>query len=171
MSEPERIQRKRSKGWRMPEGAVYVGRPTKWGTHTRSQSLGGMKQSESFLCCVMKVKSQTLKNCVEKIWFVGARSIGRATPMCCLKSPIGPHPPGCNNWYANLLSNRVQADPKDNVMQTAVNFTIHTGLCPLGNSFHSLPSRRRPAVFFPILTRLTCSPHCLKKNGIPASIH
>lgn len=28
---PRRIQRKRVKGWRMPEGAVYVGRPTKWG--------------------------------------------------------------------------------------------------------------------------------------------
>jgi hypothetical protein len=27
----ERIQRKRTKGWRMPENAVYVGRPTKWG--------------------------------------------------------------------------------------------------------------------------------------------
>ena len=28
---PERIQRKRSKGWRMPPNTVYVGRPTKWG--------------------------------------------------------------------------------------------------------------------------------------------
>jgi hypothetical protein len=28
---PERIQRKRTKGWRMPEGAVYVGRPTIFG--------------------------------------------------------------------------------------------------------------------------------------------
>lgn len=28
---PERIQRRRTKGWRMPEGAVYVGRPTRWG--------------------------------------------------------------------------------------------------------------------------------------------
>ncbi|WP_439030248.1 DUF4326 domain-containing protein [Gordonia terrae] len=28
---PQRIQRKRTKGWRMPAGAVYVGRPTKWG--------------------------------------------------------------------------------------------------------------------------------------------
>lgn len=28
---PQRIQRKRTAGWRMPEGAVYVGRPTKWG--------------------------------------------------------------------------------------------------------------------------------------------
>lgn len=31
MVSPKRIQRKRTKGWRMPEGAVYVGRPTKWG--------------------------------------------------------------------------------------------------------------------------------------------
>lgn len=28
---PKRIQRKRTKGWRMPDGAVYVGRPTRWG--------------------------------------------------------------------------------------------------------------------------------------------
>ena len=26
-----RIQRKRTKGWRIPEGTVYVGRPTRWG--------------------------------------------------------------------------------------------------------------------------------------------
>ena len=31
MSSPVRIQRKRTAGWRMPEGAVYVGRPSKWG--------------------------------------------------------------------------------------------------------------------------------------------
>jgi hypothetical protein len=31
MSGPKRIQRKRTKGWRMPEGVVYVGRPTVWG--------------------------------------------------------------------------------------------------------------------------------------------
>lgn len=27
----KRIQRKRTKGWRMPDNAVYVGRPSKWG--------------------------------------------------------------------------------------------------------------------------------------------
>lgn len=32
---PVRIQRKRSKGWRMPEGAVYVGRGTIFGNSTR----------------------------------------------------------------------------------------------------------------------------------------
>lgn len=31
MSTPKRIQRKRTKGWRMPDNTVYVGRPTKWG--------------------------------------------------------------------------------------------------------------------------------------------
>lgn len=28
---PQRIQRRRAKGWKAPEGAVYVGRPTIWG--------------------------------------------------------------------------------------------------------------------------------------------
>jgi len=33
VSEPKRIQRKRGKGWKMPEGAVYVGRPTRFGNN------------------------------------------------------------------------------------------------------------------------------------------
>ena len=28
---PQRIQRQRTAGWRMPENAVYVGRPSRWG--------------------------------------------------------------------------------------------------------------------------------------------
>jgi hypothetical protein len=32
---PKRIQRKRTKDWRMPENAVYVGRPSKWGNPFR----------------------------------------------------------------------------------------------------------------------------------------
>jgi hypothetical protein len=32
---PIRIQRKRIKGWRMPENTVYVGRGTKWGNPLR----------------------------------------------------------------------------------------------------------------------------------------
>jgi hypothetical protein len=31
MSKPKRIQRSRSKGWKMPANAIYVGRPTVWG--------------------------------------------------------------------------------------------------------------------------------------------
>lgn len=32
---PQRIQRQRTKGWRKPEGAVYVGRGSKWGNPYR----------------------------------------------------------------------------------------------------------------------------------------
>jgi len=31
----KRIQRRRTKSWRMPEGAVYVGRPSRWGNPYR----------------------------------------------------------------------------------------------------------------------------------------
>ncbi len=38
---PHRIQRKRTKGWRMPAGAVYVGRPSpfanRWRIHKMTQ--------------------------------------------------------------------------------------------------------------------------------------
>jgi len=32
---PERIQRQRTRGWRLPPGAVYVGRPSRWGNPYR----------------------------------------------------------------------------------------------------------------------------------------
>ena len=37
---PVRVQRKRTKGWRMPEGAVYVGRGSKWGNPWKVELLG-----------------------------------------------------------------------------------------------------------------------------------
>lgn len=45
MSDPERIQLRRTKGWRKPPGAVVVARPTKWGNpypvaeHGRSEAV------------------------------------------------------------------------------------------------------------------------------------
>ena len=36
-NQPRRIQRKRTRGWRMPEGVVYVGRPSRWGNPFDSQ--------------------------------------------------------------------------------------------------------------------------------------
>lgn len=39
---PIRVQRKRSKGWRMPEGAVYVGRGSKWGNPFRLNDRSGL---------------------------------------------------------------------------------------------------------------------------------
>jgi hypothetical protein len=32
---PVRIQRNRTRGYRLPEGAIYVGRPTRWGNPYR----------------------------------------------------------------------------------------------------------------------------------------
>lgn len=39
---PRRIQRLRTKGWRMPAGAVYVGRPTKWGNRWKAETVDGV---------------------------------------------------------------------------------------------------------------------------------
>ena len=39
IAKPKRIQRRRTKGWRMPEGAIYVGRPTKWGNPYNAETL------------------------------------------------------------------------------------------------------------------------------------
>jgi len=33
---PKRIQRRRTKGWRMPDGAIFVGRSTMWGNPYRT---------------------------------------------------------------------------------------------------------------------------------------
>lgn len=33
---PIRIQRKRTKGWKMPPNTIYVGRPTQWGNYSNS---------------------------------------------------------------------------------------------------------------------------------------
>ena len=36
---PKRIQRKRTRGWKMPEGAIYVGRPSRLGNHFEVKQL------------------------------------------------------------------------------------------------------------------------------------
>ena len=45
---PKRIQRKRSRGWRMPEGAVYVGRPTQWGNPYPVETVGREESMRRF---------------------------------------------------------------------------------------------------------------------------
>jgi len=51
---PQRIQRKRTAGYRLPEGAVYVGRPTKWGN-----------PFEAYLCPCCKGKAESVARAVE----------------------------------------------------------------------------------------------------------
>ena len=44
---PVRIQRKRTKGYKLPPNAVYVGRPTKWGNPYLVQPLSGMTRQDA----------------------------------------------------------------------------------------------------------------------------
>ncbi len=46
MTEPRRIQRKRTKGWRMPPNTVYVGRGSKWGNPHRADDYKGLCPTE-----------------------------------------------------------------------------------------------------------------------------
>lgn len=39
---PRRIQRSRAKGWRLPEGAVTVSRPSKWGNPWKAELVDGV---------------------------------------------------------------------------------------------------------------------------------
>lgn len=53
---PQRIQRKRSKGWKMPENTVYVGRPTDWVNMFRVGEFAKIGKGRgtpgfSYLCC------------------------------------------------------------------------------------------------------------------------
>jgi hypothetical protein len=42
---PERIQRERTSGWRMPPNAVYVGRPTRWGNPFKVSDVTSLNQN------------------------------------------------------------------------------------------------------------------------------
>jgi hypothetical protein len=48
-----RIQRKRTRGWRMPEGAVYVGRPSQWGNPFSSSAYTAEQRVELYRTAVM----------------------------------------------------------------------------------------------------------------------
>lgn len=53
---PYRVQRLRSKGWRMPENTVYVGRGSKWGNPHRIGSSGpnGQRLDAAMTCQLFK---------------------------------------------------------------------------------------------------------------------
>ncbi len=45
---PKRIQMRRTKDWRKPEGVVYVGRPSRWGNPFSVQELGRAEAMRRF---------------------------------------------------------------------------------------------------------------------------
>ena len=48
---PVRIQRQRTKGWRMPENAVYVGRGSKFGNPFSAKTVSGCKCNTCLVAC------------------------------------------------------------------------------------------------------------------------
>ena len=54
--QPRRIQRKRTKNWKMPKNAVYVGRPGKWGNpFYRLKDNPDMEVDRGFIVAVYKM--------------------------------------------------------------------------------------------------------------------
>jgi hypothetical protein len=45
---PQKIQRKRTKGWKMPENTVYIGRGSKWGNAFTVEKYGREKAVSMF---------------------------------------------------------------------------------------------------------------------------
>lgn len=61
---PKRIQRKRTKGWRMPKNAVYVGRGSKFGNPFTfsEQELGARKSAIRAYRCLFEQKPRLLRH-------------------------------------------------------------------------------------------------------------
>jgi hypothetical protein len=71
-----RIQRRRTKGWRMPEGAVYVGRPTRWGNpFAVGRGVPAREAVTQYREYLTTVPPSTLRD-----WLEPLRS---ATALCC----------------------------------------------------------------------------------------
>lgn len=74
---PERIQRKRNKGWRMPPNTLYVGRPTIWGNPFYVRNFGSVAwyvffENKIVFTCYKEIEAfQEAVRLYEK-WFDGS---------------------------------------------------------------------------------------------------
>lgn len=59
MTNPKRIKVRRTRGWRMPANARYVGRPTKWGNPWK---IGALTRAEAVEKYEHELKSGALKD-------------------------------------------------------------------------------------------------------------
>ena len=64
---PKRIQRKRTKGWRMPKNTVYAGRPTKWGNQYREGEFSYNRFPVSVEQAIAFYKEHIENNCLETV--------------------------------------------------------------------------------------------------------
>jgi hypothetical protein len=73
-----RIQRKRIKGWRMPENTVYVGRGTKWGNPYK---VGGTVENHFGRTFEIKNNKQAV-NAYTNMFLASLGGIMRREPYC-----------------------------------------------------------------------------------------
>lgn len=88
----ERIQRQRTKGWRMPPNTIYVGRPTWFGNPFTPENYWDAGYSGDLAIAI--------KHCVDayRQWLTGARF------TCEWRSP-----PHFAEWLRNSRADRVQS--------------------------------------------------------------
>ena len=91
MPEPMRIQRRRTKGWRLPPNSVCVTRPHRWsnpwkiGDSMFDHSLGRFRKCETVEDCV-----QAFRRCID--WDPDAKSILPTEDGCLeIMGGYGPH--------------------------------------------------------------------------------
>jgi hypothetical protein len=92
--QPKRIQRQRTKGWRMPEGALYVGRPSRWGNPFR------IYHGHSI---------------IGPMWHIAAATWGHIPTIECVYGYVTSSSPlstrGAVSLYASLLEVRARVEP------------------------------------------------------------
>lgn len=63
---PERIQRKRTKGWRMPANTVYVGRGSKWGNPFSKTQIGVTFGQKGYPKPIVALQTEpSLQRCID----------------------------------------------------------------------------------------------------------
>ncbi len=79
MNKPLRIQRKRIKGWRMPAGAIYAGRPSKWNNAWRVEKVWwstrkfpwAVRAGNRLWECATKMEAHALSAEMFRDWLLG----------------------------------------------------------------------------------------------------
>ena len=80
---PVRIQRKRTRGWRMPDGAVYVGRPSKWGNPMKGTHSTREHLTAQFRRMVVDLRFRDIARGYPKSWEVVRELRGKDLACWC----------------------------------------------------------------------------------------
>lgn len=118
MSEPKRIQRRRTRGYRLPPNAVYVGRPTKWGNPYNWQDAAEAGY-ENPRACAVEMYRHWLRGDLAEVIRCGApptpteiQTLAGADLACWCPLPEPGQPDHCHAAVLLELANAARA-PED----------------------------------------------------------